>query len=63
MTRNDELASARRRFQHLTGQSGSDLLRKDKEVKCLRDRFSEKKQAELSLKTLVLSLQRFRKES
>ena len=63
LTRNDELASARRVYSHYNGLSGSGILRKDLSDKCLRDKLSEKEQAELSLKTVTQSLRRIRKQS
>ena len=63
VTRNDEMASTRRMFQHLIGQSGKCSLRQDLKDKCLRDKVYERKKADLTLKSMVMSLQRLRKES
>ena len=63
VTRNDEMAADRRKLQHLTGQSGKGSLRQKLKDKCLRDKFSEKKQAEQALKSVGLNLQRLKKET
>ena len=63
VTRNDEMASAKRVYSHYNGLSGSGILRKDLSDGCLRDKLSEKKQAELLLKIVTQSLKRIRKES
>ena len=58
VTRNEELAVARKSLQHLTGQSSKGLLRQELKDKCLRDKFSEKEQAEQTLKSVSLNLQK-----
>ena len=63
VTRSDEMASARRVYAHLNGLSGCGLMRTELAQGCLRDRLSEKEQAELSLKTVTQSLKRIRRES
>ena len=62
--RKDELASARRRFNHLTGQSGLDSMRRDLRDgrKCWRDVTSDRKQAAITLDTVVGGLNQLRKD-
>ena len=65
VTRSDEVASARRRYQFLTGPSGIvELKRKLKEgaVNCWRCISSERQQAVLSINNLEYGLQKLRKE-
>ena len=62
----DEIASARRRFQFLTGPSGIEWvkceLRKGTDI-CWRDPTSDRSQARLSLRNLEVGLQKVREES
>ena len=62
----DEIASARRRFQFLTGPSGIEWvkceLRKETEI-CWRNPASDRSQARLSLRNLEVGLQKVREES
>ena len=62
LTRSDELASARRRYQYLVGVSGSGTLKVEVTDECWRDMISERKQADLTFKNVVRSLQRLRRE-
>ena len=65
VTRSDEVASARRRCQFLTGPSGiAELKRTLKEgsVNCWRCISSERQQAVLSIRNLEYGLQKLRKE-
>ena len=65
VSRSDELASARRRFQSLTGPSGIDLLKlqlMEGSVSCWRDKSSDRQQAVMSLRNLREGLQKLRME-
>ena len=62
VTRSDEVALARRRYQHLVGLSSGGRKRVEKIESCWRDGVSERKQAEFTLKNVVLRLQRLRRE-
>ena len=65
VTHSDEVASARRRYQFLTGPSGKEELKrklKEGSVNCWRSRSLERQQAVLSIKSLEYGLQKLRKE-
>ena len=65
VSRSDEVASARRRFQFLTGPSGIEKLKEQLEngtVSCWRDESSDRDQSKLSLSNLEKGLQKVRCE-
>ena len=66
VARSDEVASARRRLQFLTGPSGLDTLKNELRggfAQCWRHRSSERQQAKLTLNSLMEGLSNLRKES
>ena len=59
-----EMASCRRRFQHLIGQTGKDIHRLDIDgQKYWRYRSSDMEEVNMSLKLLLFNLQILRKEA
>ena len=65
VTRSDEVATARRRYQYITGPSGIDELKRtlmEGSENCWRSRSSERHQAVLTCKYLEEGLQKLRKE-
>ena len=65
VARSDEVASARRRLQFLTGPSGVEAFRSELRggfVQCWRHRASERQQAKLTLASLMEGLSDLRKK-
>ena len=65
VARSDEVASARRRLQFLTGPSGVEAFKNELRggfVQCWRHRPSERQQAKLTLMSLMEGLSNLRKE-